>query len=168
MSPSPLVQVVTELTSRGYNADREAVTLLARASDPAAAVARVLDAAPENALTLSADHVRAAIDTTPDRPRSNGNGTGATDGSANRAERGATTDGGAGATNGGETPAMSEDPVHSAGTAEAVSPTVTASAETPDAANPSVSSGDITASDERLTKSPEEAKGLGTRARPQR
>jgi len=166
--PSPLVQVVTELTSSGYNADREAVTLLARASDPVDAVSRVLDAAPEDALTLSADHVRAAIDTTPDRPRSNGNGTGATDGSANGAERGATTDGGTRATNGGETPATGEDPVHSAGTVEAVSPTATASTETPDAANPSVSSGDIAASDASQTKSPEETKGLGPHDRSQR
>jgi DNA polymerase II small subunit len=56
--------VVRELTSRGYNAEREAVTLLARAADPERAVERVVDAAPDDALTLSADHVRSALDDT--------------------------------------------------------------------------------------------------------
>jgi len=58
------VRVVRELTSRGYNAEREAVTLLARAGDPTRAVEQVVDAAPEDALTISADHVRSALDTT--------------------------------------------------------------------------------------------------------
>jgi DNA polymerase II small subunit len=72
VAPSSAATVVGELTSRGYNADREAVTLLARAADPAEAISRALDSAPEDVLTLSAEHVRAAIDTTPARPRSNG------------------------------------------------------------------------------------------------
>jgi len=63
----PPVRVVRELTSRGYNAEREAVTLLARASDPAAAVERAVDAAPADALTLTTDHVRGVLDdATPD------------------------------------------------------------------------------------------------------
>jgi DNA polymerase II small subunit len=61
----PSVRVVRELTSRGYNADREAVTLLAGADDPAVAVDRVVDAAPEDAVTLSAEDVRAALDAGP-------------------------------------------------------------------------------------------------------
>jgi len=57
--------VVRELTSRGYNADREAVTLLAGADNPAAAVDRVVDAAPEDAVTLSVADVRAVLDADP-------------------------------------------------------------------------------------------------------
>jgi DNA polymerase II small subunit len=56
------VRVVRELTSRGYNAEREAVTLLAGASDPAAAVERAVDAAPDDALTLTTAHVREVLD----------------------------------------------------------------------------------------------------------
>ncbi|WP_254542851.1 DNA-directed DNA polymerase II small subunit [Halomarina pelagica] len=55
-------RIVGELASRGYNAEREAVTLLSRASDPAAALERALEAVPEDALKLSADHVRTALD----------------------------------------------------------------------------------------------------------
>ncbi|MCG1004524.1 MULTISPECIES: DNA-directed DNA polymerase II small subunit [Halobacterium] len=62
MPREPPVRVVRELTSRGYNAEREAVTLLARASDPAAAVERAVDAAPDDALTLTTDHVRGVLD----------------------------------------------------------------------------------------------------------
>ncbi|MCG1004233.1 DNA-directed DNA polymerase II small subunit [Halobacterium noricense] len=62
MPREPPVRVVRELTSRGYNAEREAVTLLAGASDPAAAVERAVDAAPDDALTLTTDHVREVVD----------------------------------------------------------------------------------------------------------
>ncbi|WP_121820899.1 DNA-directed DNA polymerase II small subunit [Halostella salina] len=55
-------RIVSELTSRGYNADREAVTLIASADDPARALERVVEAAPEGALRLSVDHVRAVLD----------------------------------------------------------------------------------------------------------
>jgi len=62
------VRVVRELTSRGYNADREAVTLLAGADDPVAAVDRVVEAAPEDAATLSVEDVRELLadDSAPD------------------------------------------------------------------------------------------------------
>jgi DNA polymerase II small subunit len=62
------VRVVRELTSRGYNADREAVTLLAGADDPVDAVDRVVEAAPEDAATLSVEDVRAVLggDSAPD------------------------------------------------------------------------------------------------------
>jgi DNA polymerase II small subunit len=57
------VRIVAELTSRGYNAEREAVTLLAGADDPAAALERAVDAAPEDALVLTEGHVRTALET---------------------------------------------------------------------------------------------------------
>jgi DNA polymerase II small subunit len=55
------VRVVAELTSRGYNAEREAVTLLAGADDPAAALERAVEAAPEEALVITGDHARRAL-----------------------------------------------------------------------------------------------------------
>ncbi|WP_135821851.1 DNA-directed DNA polymerase II small subunit [Halostella litorea] len=55
-------RIVSELTSRGYNADREAVTLIASADDPARALERVVEAAPDGALRLSVDHVREVLD----------------------------------------------------------------------------------------------------------
>ncbi|MFC7167192.1 DNA-directed DNA polymerase II small subunit [Halospeciosus flavus] len=62
MPLSEPVRVVRELTSHGYNADREAVTLLADAPDPDAAVARAVETAPDDVLTLTAEHVREALD----------------------------------------------------------------------------------------------------------
>jgi len=55
-------RIVGELTSRGYNADREAVTLLAGADDPDVALEAAVERAPEDALKLSADHVERVID----------------------------------------------------------------------------------------------------------
>nr|WP_305794423.1 DNA-directed DNA polymerase II small subunit [Halomarina rubra] len=55
-------RIVAELASRGYNADREAVTLLAGASDPGRALAAALDSLPDDALKLSAAHVRTTLD----------------------------------------------------------------------------------------------------------
>ncbi|WP_135829972.1 DNA-directed DNA polymerase II small subunit [Halorussus halobius] len=55
-------RIVSELTSRGYNADPEAVTLLAGADDPDAALAAAVERAPEDALKLSPDHVRGVLD----------------------------------------------------------------------------------------------------------
>jgi DNA polymerase II small subunit len=67
----PPVRVVRALTSHGYNADREAVTLLAGADDPEAAVDRAVDAAPADALTLTVEHVRPVLENTkPARPDS--------------------------------------------------------------------------------------------------
>ncbi|MFB6073362.1 MAG: DNA-directed DNA polymerase II small subunit [Halobacterium sp.] len=62
MPLEPPVRVVRELTSRGYNADREAVTLLAGADDPVAAVERAVDEAPADALTLTVEHVRGVLE----------------------------------------------------------------------------------------------------------
>ncbi len=54
--------VVNELASRGYNAEREAVTLLANAPDPETAIERAVEVAPDDALKLTTDHVQAALD----------------------------------------------------------------------------------------------------------
>ncbi|MFB6148129.1 MAG: DNA-directed DNA polymerase II small subunit [Halobacteriales archaeon] len=58
MSLDSAVRIVQELTRRGYNADREAVTLLARADDPERAIERAIERAPADTLRLTTDHVR--------------------------------------------------------------------------------------------------------------
>ncbi|WP_225335819.1 DNA-directed DNA polymerase II small subunit [Halomicrobium urmianum] len=63
-------RIVSELASRGYNAEREAVTLLADAPDPDAALERALETAPDDALKLSADHVRDVLEPKHDGERS--------------------------------------------------------------------------------------------------
>ncbi|MFB6120918.1 MAG: DNA-directed DNA polymerase II small subunit [Halobacteriaceae archaeon] len=62
------VGVVRKLASHGYNAEREAVTLLAGAEDTVAAIERTLDGVPDDALTVRADHVRDALDATASTP----------------------------------------------------------------------------------------------------
>ncbi|EMA68500.1 DNA-directed DNA polymerase II small subunit [Halorubrum kocurii] len=52
-------RIVKELARHGYNAEREAVTLLVSAPDSAAAVESVVDRAPDDALRITSDHVRA-------------------------------------------------------------------------------------------------------------
>ena len=59
-TPSSLV---AELARRGYNAEREAVTLLANAADPALALERTVEYAPDDALRITVAHVRAVLDT---------------------------------------------------------------------------------------------------------
>jgi DNA polymerase II small subunit len=56
------VRVARELARRGYNAEREAVTLLAGAPDPAAALDRAVETAPDDALLVTTDHVRRVLD----------------------------------------------------------------------------------------------------------
>jgi len=63
------VCVVSELASRGYNADREAVTRLAAAPDPEAAIDRAVAAAPADAYKLSTDAVEAALSEMDDHDR---------------------------------------------------------------------------------------------------
>jgi DNA polymerase II small subunit len=58
-------RLATELASHGYTADREAITLLARAENPAEALLVAVEATPDNALKLSAADVRDALDGTP-------------------------------------------------------------------------------------------------------
>lgn len=55
------VKVIRELTSRGYNAERAAVTLLANATDPEAAVDKAVEEAPAEAFTVTVDHARAVL-----------------------------------------------------------------------------------------------------------
>ncbi|WP_281195873.1 DNA-directed DNA polymerase II small subunit [Halorubrum sp. F4] len=55
-------RIVSELASRGYNAEREAVTLLAGADDAAAAIEAAVEAAPDDALRITTGHVRTALD----------------------------------------------------------------------------------------------------------
>ncbi|MFB6143323.1 MAG: DNA-directed DNA polymerase II small subunit [Halorientalis sp.] len=59
-------RIVGALADRGYNAEREAVTLLANASDPERALERALESTPESVLKLTADHARTAVDATAD------------------------------------------------------------------------------------------------------
>ncbi|MFW6318492.1 MAG: DNA-directed DNA polymerase II small subunit, partial [Halorubrum sp.] len=54
-------RIAKALAERGYNAEREAITLLAGATDPSAAVAAAVDRAPDDALRITGDHVREAI-----------------------------------------------------------------------------------------------------------
>jgi DNA polymerase II small subunit len=55
-------RVARELAEHGFNADREAVTLIASAPDPSLALARAVDAADPETLRLTADDVREALD----------------------------------------------------------------------------------------------------------
>ncbi|QLK24566.1 DNA-directed DNA polymerase II small subunit [Natrinema zhouii] len=84
-------RLVSELTSRGYNAEREAVTRLAAAEDPNAALERVLEEVPNDALVVQADHVESVLsrpDTT-GSPRTDGsNAAGATESEAASADGG--------------------------------------------------------------------------------
>ncbi|QLH80808.1 DNA-directed DNA polymerase II small subunit [Halosimplex pelagicum] len=63
------VHVANELARRGYNAEPEAVTLLASTPDPAGALDRTLETVPDDAVVLTADHVKEVVDT---RSRSGG------------------------------------------------------------------------------------------------
>ncbi len=55
------MRIVRELAGRGYNAEQTAVTLIAGADDPARALERVVDAADDDALRITAEDVRAAL-----------------------------------------------------------------------------------------------------------
>jgi len=55
------VRIVTELARRGYNAEQEAVTLLAGADVPGDAIEAVVDYADDDALRITAADVRAAL-----------------------------------------------------------------------------------------------------------
>jgi DNA polymerase II small subunit len=56
------VQVANALAERGYNADPEAVTLIAAADDTAGALERALETVPDDAVKLTTDHARRATD----------------------------------------------------------------------------------------------------------
>ena len=55
-------RIVRQLTDRGYNAEREAVTLIAEADRPASVLEAAVDAAPADALRITAEHVRTVVD----------------------------------------------------------------------------------------------------------
>jgi len=54
----PPVRIVRELAERGYNAEREAVTLIASADDPDALLEAAVEATPEAAFVVGTDTVR--------------------------------------------------------------------------------------------------------------
>ncbi|WP_290815835.1 DNA-directed DNA polymerase II small subunit [Halovivax sp.] len=58
-------RIVRELTSRGYNAEREAVTLIASRPDAGSALERVLEQTPDDALVITTDDVRSILDGSP-------------------------------------------------------------------------------------------------------
>jgi len=55
-------RLVRELTSRGFNAEREAVTRLASAADPDRALDAAVDAAPADAVVITTEHVEEALE----------------------------------------------------------------------------------------------------------
>ncbi|MDQ2050269.1 DNA-directed DNA polymerase II small subunit [Natronolimnohabitans sp. A-GB9] len=55
-------RIVSELTSRGYNAEREAVTRLASANNPQATLERVVEELPDDALVVRTEHVESALE----------------------------------------------------------------------------------------------------------
>ena len=61
-------RVARQLATRGYNAEREAVTLIADAPDTRAALERVVETVPEDALKVTAAHVRSVLDDRPPAP----------------------------------------------------------------------------------------------------
>jgi len=64
-------RIVHALAERGYNAEREAVTLLAGADDPPTALVAVIEATPDEALRITAASVRETLESdspTPDPP----------------------------------------------------------------------------------------------------
>jgi DNA polymerase II small subunit len=69
-------RVVRELAQRGYNAEREAVTVLAGAADPQRAIERAIELAPDETPVLATEHAREAVETvesggsSPDDPES--------------------------------------------------------------------------------------------------
>ena len=65
MSLEASTRIVRALAARGYNADREAVTLLAGESDLEAAIDRALEVVPEEAVVVTAEHVKKSRETDP-------------------------------------------------------------------------------------------------------
>ncbi|QHS18193.1 DNA-directed DNA polymerase II small subunit [haloarchaeon 3A1-DGR] len=58
-------RIVMELTERGYNADREAITLIAGTDDPHATIEAVVEHVPADTLRITSDHIRATIESDP-------------------------------------------------------------------------------------------------------
>ena len=60
--------IVRELTGRGYNAEREAVTLIANADRPTRTLERVIETVPDTVLVIEADHVNRVLDKPGSKP----------------------------------------------------------------------------------------------------
>lgn len=56
------VRIIKQLAERGYNADREAVSLLSSMEEPGEVIDRVVARAPETVLTLTVAHVESVVD----------------------------------------------------------------------------------------------------------
>lgn len=54
-------RIITELATHGYNADREAVTLIAGTADPDETIARAIETAPEDAFKITGEHIRSFL-----------------------------------------------------------------------------------------------------------
>jgi len=79
-------RIVSELASRGYNAEREAITILAGAPEPALALEAAIEHAPDDALRITTEHVRAVLDAdaAPDAPTAPGANAATATGSARK------------------------------------------------------------------------------------
>ncbi len=64
MSLDASTRIVRALAERGYNAERQAVTLLASAADSQAAIERTLEVVPEDTVVVTVNHVEEALETT--------------------------------------------------------------------------------------------------------
>ncbi|MFC4990026.1 DNA-directed DNA polymerase II small subunit [Saliphagus infecundisoli] len=87
MSVEGAARIVRELTSRGYNADRETVAMIADSERPAAVLERVLRETPEDALVIRPELVRsarAAVDRAGDGTGGDGRSDRSSDGSERR------------------------------------------------------------------------------------
>ncbi|WP_411967584.1 DNA-directed DNA polymerase II small subunit [Haloferax sp. YSSS75] len=58
-------RIVRALVSRGYNAEREAVTLIAGSENPSVTLTRVVESVPDDALRITTDHVREVLASAP-------------------------------------------------------------------------------------------------------
>ena len=61
-------RIVRELAQHGYNADREAVTLIASTDDPRATLETVVDTTPDDALTVTTEQVQQVIEDAKNNP----------------------------------------------------------------------------------------------------
>ncbi|MFB6253594.1 MAG: DNA-directed DNA polymerase II small subunit [Halobacteriaceae archaeon] len=55
------VRIIEKITEHGYNADRDAVTLLSKAEDPDEAIQQIIETLPDDTLTIESEHVRRVI-----------------------------------------------------------------------------------------------------------
>jgi DNA polymerase II small subunit len=112
-------RIVSELTSRGYNAEREAVTRIAAADDPATTLEHVIDGLPDDALVVRLEHVEAIVDNRRGSGRPNGGATTAPDADTGDPTRsGGSTSSSTGASGTGSPVTDSDSPVETKGVSE--------------------------------------------------